>query len=202
MTEHEDLAAGRFSTWVEVTVRAHRERRGVDVPCGDCTACCRSSYFIHIGPDEMDTLRRIPKQLLFPAPGRSDGTVVLGYDEHGRCPMLVDGACSIYDDRPLTCRTYDCRVFAAAGVRADDDGKPLIAQRADRWRFDDRDDDGRAQHDAVRAAAAFLREHPECFAGSTPRTASELAVVALRVHDLFLGGTPTVEAVTRAVVES
>ena len=34
------------------------------------------------------------------------------------------GGCSIYDHRPRTCRTFDCRVFAAAGVAVDAD-KPL-----------------------------------------------------------------------------
>ncbi|HET7720760.1 MAG TPA: YkgJ family cysteine cluster protein, partial [Acidimicrobiales bacterium] len=107
MAETHTLPAGRFSTWLV--------RIGVDVPCGTCTACCTSSQFVHIGPDERDTLSRIPKALLFPAPGQPKGHVVMGYDERGHCPMFVDGACSIYEHRPRTCRTYDCRVFPAAG---------------------------------------------------------------------------------------
>ena len=30
--------------------------------------------------------------------------------------MLVDGRCSIYEHRPRTCRTYDCRIFTATGL--------------------------------------------------------------------------------------
>jgi Fe-S-cluster containining protein len=104
-----------------------------DVPCGSCTACCTSSQFIHVEPDERATLARIPAALLFPAPGKPKGHVLLGYDEHGRCPMFVDGGCSIYDHRPRTCRAYDCRVFAATGIVPD---QPAVADRVRTWRFD------------------------------------------------------------------
>src|SRR5688572_23451385 len=103
------LAAGRFSEWLVEMQHALRGERDAAVPCDGCTACCTSSQFIHIEPDETETLAQIPRELLFPAPG-SPGHVVLGYDDHGRCPMLVDEKCSIYEHRPRTCRTYDCRV--------------------------------------------------------------------------------------------
>jgi Fe-S-cluster containining protein len=125
--------------------------------------------------------------------------MVLGYDEQGRCPMLGERGCTIYEDRPRTCRTYDCRVFAAAGTTPVDDGKNLIAVQVRRWRFDvDHDIDRRAQA-AVRAAVAFLRAHPECLArrGGGPATSRDLAVLAMRVHDLFLDPSvePSVDAV-------
>jgi len=84
---------------------------------------------VHIGPDEHETLARIPAALRFPAPGSPHGHVVLGYDEHGRCPMLVDGGCSIYEHRPRTCRTYDCRIFPATGVDVGEDHPPTIQTR-------------------------------------------------------------------------
>ena len=58
----------------------------------------------------------------------------MGYDERGHCPMLRDGECSIYDARPRACRTYDCRVFAVAGVDPAD--QPDIAARVRQWAFD------------------------------------------------------------------
>jgi Fe-S-cluster containining protein len=131
-----------------------------DVPCDGCTACCTSSQFVHIGPDEADTLAHIPAALQFPAPGLSEGHVVLGYDERGHCPMLVDGACSIYEHRPRTCRTYDCRVFPAAGLEVDED-KPAIAERARRWRFDFPTEADRVMHEAVCAAASHVRLRDE-----------------------------------------
>jgi Fe-S-cluster containining protein len=154
---------------------------------------------VHIEPDEVATLARIPPELRFPAPGLPDGHVVLGYDEEGRCPMLGERGCTIYDDRPRTCRTYDCRVFAAAGTTPVDDGKNLIAQRVRRWRFEIASAEDRRRRAAVRAAVAFLRAHPECLAraGGGPATSRDLAMVAMRVHDLFTDPSeePSVEAV-------
>src|SRR6185295_19764588 len=118
-----DLPAGDFSVWIDEMQGAIRRERSSDVPCNGCTACCTSSQFIHIGPDETDTLSRIPTGLLFPAPRMPQGHVLLGYDEQGHCPMLIDDTCSIYEHRPRTCRTYDCRVLAAAGVGIDEGAK-------------------------------------------------------------------------------
>ena len=132
--EGQVLSAGNFSSWLSRIQLALGGERGSDVPCGSCAACCTASQFIHVGPDETDARAHIPSELLFPAPGLPNGHALLGYDEHGRCPMLVDDQCSIYEHRPRTCRTYDCRVFPAAGLEVDDD-KPLIAGRARRWRF-------------------------------------------------------------------
>jgi hypothetical protein len=167
--------------------RALREEQGSEVPCGGCTACCTSSQFVHIGPDESETLAHIPRALLFPAPRAPAGHVLLGYDENGHCPMLIDGKCSIYEHRPRTCRTYDCRVFPAAGIEVDAD-KPGIARRARRWRFDFPAEVDRAEHDAVYAAATFLREHEDLLPeDAVPANATQRAVLAIEVHDAFLG---------------
>src|SRR5207253_1500026 len=113
------LAAGDFVSWVTGMQGAIAGDHDSDVPCDGCTACCTSSQFVHIEPDETETIARIPPELLFPAPRAPRGHVLLGYDERGHCPMLIDGGCSIYEHRPRTCRTYDCRVFAATGVDVD-----------------------------------------------------------------------------------
>ena len=128
------IDAGRFSEWLDDLHAALRGEGDAVVPCGACTACCTSSQFVHIAPDETDTLAHVPAELRFPAPGLPKGHVVLGYDERGHCPMLVDGACSIYEHRPRTCRTYDCRVFAASGIEPDA-SQPAIVERVQRWRF-------------------------------------------------------------------
>lgn len=192
----EDLPAGGFSAWLQGMRSALRGERGSDVPCQGCTACCASSQFVHIGPDETGTLSRIPRRLLFPAPRMPVGHVLLGYDEHGRCPMLTDDGCSIYEHRPRTCRTYDCRVFPAAGIEPDDKG--LIAQRARRWRFEFPTEVDRHEHEAVRAAARFVQEQARYVQeqkgrlseGSPPTNPTRLAVLAIEVHDAFLGHDP------------
>jgi Fe-S-cluster containining protein len=144
-----------FSTWLAETRAALRGERDADVPCDGCTACCRSSQFVHVEPDEKETLARIPAALLFPAPRRPPGHVVLGYDERGHCPMLIDDHCSIYEHRPRACRMYDCRVFAATGVDPGE-GKEDVAERVRNWEFRYPTAADREAHDAVLAAAASL----------------------------------------------
>ncbi len=182
------LPAGDFSAWLTGMERALEGAGGSDVPCGSCTACCTSSQFVHIGLDEVDALARIPAQLLFQAPRMPKGNVLLGYDENGHCPMLVDGGCSIYEHRPRTCRTYDCRIFPATGIDPGEGDKAAITRQARRWQFDHPGEDDRVRHDAVRAAARFVREHrdrlPE---GARPVTATQSAVLAIRILQAFLG---------------
>jgi Fe-S-cluster containining protein len=191
-----DLAAGDFGAWLgEVRVAIRREGTS-DVPCGTCTACCTSSQFVHIAPDETDTLAHIPAELLFTAPGLPRGYLLLGYDERGHCPMLIDGACSIYEHRPLTCRAYDCRVFPAAGIDADDD-KPLIASQTNRWRFAFATDDDRARWGATRAAAAYLRDHRDLIGDvAALPNATRHAVLAIEIHEVFLGHDDRTGALT------
>ncbi len=163
---------------------ALRQGRDADVPCGDCCACCSTAHFVHIGPDETDTLAHVPAALLFPAPGHPAGTVLMGYDERGHCPMLRDCLCSIYEHRPLTCRVYDCRAFAAAGIDADRDG---ITRRARRWTFRYPTRRDRDEREAVRAVARFVREHAALLPpGAVPRDPPHLAVLAVTVADAFL----------------
>jgi Fe-S-cluster containining protein len=169
------LPAGGFREWLRDMQSSIRGERDADVPCDGCTACCESSQFVHIGPDETETLSAIPSELLFPAP-RMPGHLLLGYDERGCCPMLDDDGCSIYDHRPRTCRTYDCRVFPATGVEPDD--KPLIAERARRWRFDFPTKADRTDHAAAQAAAVSVRDHTDLI-DSLPPTPTQVAVLAI-----------------------
>jgi hypothetical protein len=193
------LDAGAFSAWLEEARRAIRGAGASVVPCGGCTACCTSSQFVHIGPDEADTLAHIPRGLLFPAPRRPAGHVVLGYDERGHCPMLRDGKCSIYAHRPQACRTYDCRVFAATGVRVAE--HPRIDRQARRWAFRAPTGEERAQAGAARAAAAFLEAHPDVVpAGMPPPDATRRAVLAVEIAELFAGPVhPGLDRVRAAV---
>jgi Fe-S-cluster containining protein len=187
--------AGEFSPWLTSIRASIRGEHGSEVPCGGCTACCKASQFIPIGPDETDTLAHIPPALLFPAP-RRPGHVVLGYDERGHCPMLIDERCSIYEHRPRTCRTYDCRIFPATGIGAGDDG---VARRARRWQFRFPTAADREEHAAVRAAAAFLEQH-EWSAGILPTNATQRAVLAIEVHDNFLRADSDPDVVRAEVI--
>jgi hypothetical protein len=77
-------------------------------------------------------------------------------------------------------------VFAASGVEADED-KPLIGDRARRWRFSHPTEDDRAEHEAVRAAAGFISAHAEAFPpAARPANATQRAVLAVELADAFL----------------
>ena len=197
MIEDRDLPAGDFSAWLAAMRGAISGENSSDVPCDGCTACCTSAQFIHIGPEEADALGHIPAELLFPAPRLPRGHVLMGYDERGHCPMLIDNRCSIYEHRPRTCRTYDCRIFPAAGLDPGDD-KAEIAARARRWQFSFETGAGRAELEAVRAAARFLTDHLDVLPGGGVAAASttQLAVAAIDAHPAFLDGcTPDRESV-------
>ena len=187
MMESGPTSAGPVGRWITELRAAIAGDGSANVPCGPCTACCTSSQFVDIGPEEHGALRRIPRELLFPAPRRPKGYLVMGFDQHGRCPMLVDGACSIYEDRPQTCRTYDCRVFAATGVSAADDGKTAIHERTQQWVFEANTDHERVSLVAMTAAARFLRQHRTRIGDHiVPITATHTAVAAFQIHELFI----------------
>ena len=116
---------------------------------------------MHIEPDEERTLAHIPDELLFPAPRLPEGHVLMGYDEQGHCPMLVDGSCSIYEYRPRTCRVYDCRIFAASGTPVLDPAQEQIAEQVRRWEFRFLSSEDEAEYRSVRRAAAYLVEHAD-----------------------------------------
>ena len=84
------VPAGDFSEWLRDAEASLQSGTGATaVPCGVCTACCRSSMFIHINPEETQTIPRIPRALLFDAPGLPKGHLVMGYNDKGHCPILV-----------------------------------------------------------------------------------------------------------------
>lgn len=187
MTQKQDLPAGRFSSWLRIIRNALIKENEVDVPCGECNVCCKSSYFIHIKPEETQTLTRIPKNLLFASPFLPKGNMTLGYDENGHCPMLINNKCSIYEHRPLTCRNYDCRIFPAAGITAGDDDKVMITRHIRRWKFSHPTRRDCNLHSAVQTAALFLQEHKNCFPdGVVPSNTTQLAILAIKVHEVFL----------------
>ena len=197
------IDAGPFGAWLAAARASLRgEGPGLDVPCGECVGCCTSSMFVHVEPGETDSLAVIPARLLVRAPGRPRGHKLLGFAEDGACPMFK-GACSIYEHRPRTCRHYDCRMFAAAGIDAGDD-KPVINQRVRDWVFSYESADARRAHEAVCAAAAFIRDERASFpGGAVPSAPADVAALAIKVYPLFLEErSKTLSEIAAAVVEA
>ena len=185
------VPAGTFTVWLGTISVALRSEGESDVPCGSCNGCCTSSQFVLVTPEDTAAHAVIPAELLFPAPFLP-GSHLLPYDERGRCPMLGERGCTIYAERPMTCRTYDCRVFPAAGVEAD---KPAVAARATLWSFDHPTDADVDAHEAVMAAARWLGTHADQLPEDVrPPHPTALAVLAVQVHEVFVGGAEPQDA--------
>jgi|SRR5882672_2168478 len=184
------LPAGSFSEWLRAMGDALGGSAGMDVACGDCVGCCTSSYFIKVRAHETRALAAIPAEHVSPVPGRTNGDQHMGYLPNGHCPMFGDGGCTIYQDRPETCRTYDCRVFTATGMKAGGDDKSVINERVASWRFDYPAPQDDAEQRALLAAANFIRQHPIRFPnGRVPSRPSEVAVLAVKAYRVFLRAT-------------
>jgi Fe-S-cluster containining protein len=182
-----EIDAGLFGPWLLEATAVLRGTAGADVPCGSCVGCCVSSYFIPVRSEDAAARARIPPERLVHAPGQAADQRMMGYREDGSCPMLAAGQCTIYGDRPQTCRDYDCRIFAAAGIDAGGVDKHVINTRVRAWRFRYQDEQERRVHEAVGAAAAFIRDRREAFPGGRAPTApTGIAVLALKSHAVFL----------------
>ena len=83
------------------------------VPCGSCNACCKL-LAAHLTPDEVSS-GKYPISLIQPTPEMimrdpTVGPVVTMFkNKNGGCSMFIDNKCSIYNDRPIACRIFDCR---------------------------------------------------------------------------------------------
>lgn len=183
-----EVAAGPFGKWLQDMRASLRGTAGTDVPCGDCVGCCVSSYFIPVRFADKAAREWIPPQLLVRTSGMPEGDRLMGYREDGTCPMLdTDRRCTIYEHRPQTCRDYDCRIFAAAGIDAGGSDKHVINRRVRAWRFTYASEEDRLTHEAVRNAASFIQERRNSFPGGRAPTApTGIAVLAVKAYGVFL----------------
>jgi len=177
------VAAGEFGQWLAQMQAALRGQGGTDVPCGDCRGCCVSGYPIVLRKGDAEVAQRVSPQFL----AQANGLQYMTARDDGTCPMLRDGNCSVYAQRPQTCRDYDCRVFAAGGVLPGGSQRQVITQRVQAWRFDYADEAAQQAHAAVQAAAAFItRVAGTPVAPQWPRAPTGVAVLALKCWPLFL----------------
>ena len=79
----------------------------VDVPCNNCTLCCQK-LSPYLTPDEI-TSGQYPISLIKPESHEPGPKVVLFRNSDGGCSMLINDKCSIYENRPLACKQFDCR---------------------------------------------------------------------------------------------
>lgn len=176
--------AGPFASWLAEACASLQGASGTRVPCGDCVGCCVSSYHIPLRAQDAAAIERIPAEHVVQS---RTGQLHIQYLADGLCPMLRAGRCTIYADRPQTCRDYDCRVFAAAGIEAGGPERSVINTRVRQWRFSYPTAADRRAHEAVRAAALFLQREATRFpAGFVPARPTGIAVLAIKTHGVFL----------------
>jgi Fe-S-cluster containining protein len=199
----DEVAAGPFGSWLAQFRASLQGTQGSQVPCGDCTGCCISGYSIQLRPRDERALARIPAALLVQAPGFPRGHLTMAPRPDGVCQMLNAGKCSIYADRPQTCLDYDCRIFTAAGLES---GKSVIDRRVRQWQFTHPTRTDREAHDAVLAAASFIRQKRESFpANRAPTAPTGIAVLAIKTYVVFLDagiGSRSDTEIAAAIVEA
>ena len=181
----EGVNAGPFGEWLAAMRQVLRGERDADVPCGDCIGCCVSSYPIPLRPEDVRARAEVPEQYLLGTMAAGERWM-MGFREDGRCPFMIGRQCGIYAERPQTCRDYDCRIYAAAGLLPDGD-RTVIEQRVREWEFSFTSDAERTDAEAVHRAAQFIRAHATLFpAGMRAGSATAAAVLAVKVYPLFL----------------
>lgn len=170
------------SQWVDDFTRHISEHEGIDVPCGDCAACCESSMFILLRPEDSAAKRAIPSELRFVAPGMPEGFEVMGYDQDGRCPMHRRG-CTIYAERPLTCRQFDCRVFPVTETTADEQSMQSIYRASQRMQFLPQTGEDQRLIQRLSRIAQVLHDDAKSSTSTMPRHSSSRASMAIEVHE-------------------
>jgi len=91
-----------------------------EVPCHGCTACCASNQSLFLHPDQGDDVESYQHRVVT---DRVTGNPVflLATTTSGECVYLGSSGCSIYERRPLLCRSFDCRQYYLILPRRDRD---------------------------------------------------------------------------------
>jgi Fe-S-cluster containining protein len=77
--------------------------------CQSCGMCCDGSLFgrVDLAPEEVEPARRHRLRVLPNAKGFEQPCAALARSG----PGLAEHRCSIYDERPLSCRRFMCRLY-------------------------------------------------------------------------------------------
>jgi len=95
--------------------------------------------------------------------------------------------CSIYDDRPQTCRDFDCRVFTITGVDPEEAALADIRARTLRWHMLEAEpmSDAALLHLGAQNAARFLAKHADQLGDLATHTSTQRAVIAVQLAPVF-----------------
>ena len=87
--------------------KIHAEFAGQIACRAGCSGCCRH---LALFPVEAASLVRAVERL--PAGIRSLLAGRIQWPENGMCPLLLDDRCTVYDNRPVICRTHGLPLLA------------------------------------------------------------------------------------------
>ena len=181
--------AGPFGAWLAQALRVLRGEAEADVPCGTCTGCCTSAYYVRIRPCDRAAVAGIASEYFVRGSGMPADESLMGWRPDGTCPALEQDRCTIYSRRPMTCRDYDCRIFVPTELEAGDERKAVINARIRAWRFTFEDDGASRSFDALRRASLFIREKRGRFpqeGRGVPTAPTGIAVLAMKTYAVFL----------------
>lgn len=78
-----------------------------EVACAGCTECCHSNQGLFLHPEQGDDVESYQFRVVA---GRDGSDVfLLATTPEGACVYLGEEGCTIYERRPLLCRSFDCR---------------------------------------------------------------------------------------------
>lgn len=72
------------------------------INCGKCTQCCQWGGDLHIRAP-------LTKKEIKSKKYKHKFSLLAADPITGNCVYLIDGKCSIYEDRPSGCKEFDCR---------------------------------------------------------------------------------------------
>lgn len=99
-------------------------KSAVSVNCDGCQICCCNSNVQVTDEEAENPVLQADHRGSF-----SDGGYwVIPKDEDNRCIHLVETGCGIFDDRPSTCRVFDCRKRIVANMV-----DPFTLEMAEQW---------------------------------------------------------------------
>lgn len=79
-----------------------------EVPCNTCVECCRSKQALILVPAQGDDVQSYQYSVAA-HPDTGEPVYLLATKENGECVYLGPSGCTIYERRPLLCRSFDCR---------------------------------------------------------------------------------------------
>jgi hypothetical protein len=98
----------RHTHWSDESHWSLASNQQTGVPCNGCTECCKSNQGLVLHPEQGDEIESYRHRVVTDSATGSP-VFLLATEANGQCVYLDATGCTIYDRRPLLCRSFDCR---------------------------------------------------------------------------------------------